>query len=102
MDKCIKNHKSELTKNLVNLHSNNPKDYSKILNAGSKINSNAIDINNMFEFMKGMNEYEVDDNIESLPDVNTEVDFSDAYNFLNLPISDEEILDAFEKLKTSN
>lgn len=52
--------------------------------------------------MKGMNEYEVDDNIESLPDVNTEVDFSDAYNFLNLPISDEDILDAVEKLKTSN
>lgn len=84
------------------MHSKNPQDYSKILNAGSKTNSNAIDINNMFEFMKGMNEYEVDDNIESLPDVNTEVDFSDAYNFLNLPISDEEILNAFEKLKTSN
>lgn len=86
----------------MNLHSKNPQDYSKILNAGSKTNSNAIDINNMFEFMKGMNEYEVDDNIESLPDVNTEVDFSDAYNFLNLPISDEDILDAVEKLKNSN
>lgn len=85
----------------MNLHSKNPKDYSKILNAGSKTNSNAIDINNMFEFMKGMNEYEVDDNIESLPDVNTEVHFSDAYNILNLPISDEDILDAVEKLKNS-
>lgn len=86
----------------MNLHSKNRKDYSKIINSGSKNNSNAIDINNMFEFMKGMNEYEVDDNIESLPDVNTEVDFSDAYNFLNLPISDEDILDAVEKLKNSN
>lgn len=86
----------------MNLHSKNPKDYSKILNADSKNNSNAIDINNMFEFMKGMNEYEVDDNIESLPDVNTEVHFSDAYNILNLPISDEDILDAVEKLKNSN
>lgn len=34
--------------------------------------------------------------------MNTEVDFLDAYNFLNLPIRDEEILDAVEKLKNSN
>lgn len=38
---------------------------------------------------------------ESLPEVSTEADVSDTYNFLNLPISDEEILDAVKKLKSN-
>lgn len=37
-----------------------------------------------------MNEYEVDDNNESLSEVITEVNVSDTYNWLNLPFSNVE------------
>lgn len=42
--------------------------------------ASTVDINNMLEFLKGMNEYKVDDNNESLPEVITEVNVSYTYN----------------------
>lgn len=61
----------------MDLHSNN---FWKIINAESKNNTSTVDINNMLEFLKGMNEYKVDDDNESLPEVITEVNVSDTYN----------------------
>lgn len=61
----------------MDLHSNN---FWKIINAESKNNTSTVDINNMLEFLKGMNEYKVDDDNESLPEVITEVNVSDTCN----------------------
>lgn len=97
MDKCIKNYKLELIKKLVNLYFNNLKDYWKIFNVGSKNNLSVVDINDMFEFLKGMNECEVDNNNENL----LEVVVMDIYDFLNFFISDEEILEVVKKFKNN-
>lgn len=61
----------------MDLHSNN---FWKIINAESKNNTSTVDINNMLEFLKGMNEYKFDDDNESLPEVITEVNVSDTCN----------------------
>lgn len=46
----------------MNLHSNTPKDYWKILNAGSKTNTSAVNLNYMFEFLKVINDLILDKN----------------------------------------
>ena len=104
MDESIKNDRKNIAKKLKDLHSTNPKDYWKILNRSDKNKKCAVDINDMYNFLKDMNE---DNNYNGAPhnldeqeDVtNFSNDFSD--DILNCAISDEEILKSVKKLKNN-
>ena len=55
MDNCVQRYRNDLSQKLKNLRSTNPKDYWKILNASSKDKKCAVDINDMYNFLKDVN-----------------------------------------------
>lgn len=99
MDGCIKDYKKTITKKLVNLRSTNPKDYWKILHGSRRDEKCAVSIDDMFQFLKDMNEgcENGESNIDN-PDFIGTCMYDD---ILNGEISDEEIVAAVKKLKNS-
>ena len=63
IDTCVREYRSALTNKLTNLRSTNPKDCWKILNSGNKDKKCAVDIEDMYNFMKEVNNADPDDHI---------------------------------------
>ena len=89
-------------RNLKKLRSTNPKDYWKILNASSKDKKCAVDINDMYNFLKDVNgsdfeeQYYQDSNYSA--SVTSEV--NEIYDeFLNSVIREDDIIEAIRKIK---
>jgi hypothetical protein len=55
LNKKIKNYSQNMTKNLDELHSTNPKDFWKLLNKGKRKNQPDIGIDKLFAFFKDLN-----------------------------------------------
>ena len=102
MDKCIKDNKTDLTRKLKKMRSTNPKDYWKFLNASNTNNKCAVDINDMFQFLKSVNECGNDFDNEVDSDNNDCTANDSSYmSDVNCTISDDEILHAVKKLKNN-
>ena len=56
MDNCVQRYRNDLSQKLKNLRSTIPIDYWKILNASSKNKKCAVDINDIYNFLKHVNE----------------------------------------------
>ena len=101
IDTCVREYRSALTNKLTNLRSTNPKDYWKILNSGNKDKKCAVDIEDMYNFMKEVNNADPEDHIPNsfnpIPVRNETQLISD--DLLNTPIREEEIIEAVQKLK---
>ncbi|XP_062583214.1 uncharacterized protein LOC134244980 [Saccostrea cucullata] len=100
MDSCIKDYRKGITKNLKSLRSTNTREYWKILNGPNAINKCAVDINAMFDFLKGINEGH-DNDIEDVDTLSFPTDSRVCDDFLNFEISEEEILCAVKRLKNN-
>ena len=61
MDKCKNNYTNKLARKLSELRSTNSKEYWKILNSTNKNKKCAVDVNEMFQFMKDLNAGDCDD-----------------------------------------
>lgn len=102
IDKCIKGYKMDLIRKFKNLCFINFKEYWKILNILKLLNKCVVDINNMFDYLRGINDCENDDefNIEYSDFLlNVEIEMFDV--IFNSIIGDEEILEVVKKFKNN-
>lgn len=103
MDECIKKYRKSITEKIRNVRTTNTKEllYWNILNSTWKDKKCAVDINDYFNFMKGITENED----ESLAVENDEYFLNVAHenvdDFLNYEIDDGEILAAVKNLKNN-
>lgn len=97
LDRCIKDYKTNLFQKLKNLRSKNSTDFWKTLNQSNQVSKCAINIDDMYDFLRSMNETERTDsyNMEQ-PNIEYEVT---SCEFLDSTITDDEILPAVKKLK---
>jgi hypothetical protein len=99
MDKCIQKYRNDLSQKLKTIHSKNPKYYWKILNASSKDKKCAVDINDMYNVLKHVNESEFE---ETNRQDNYATSATDEVNeisdeFLNPRIIENDIIEAVRK-----
>ena len=101
MDKCIQKYRNDLSQKLKTIHSKNPKDYWKILNASSKDKKCAVDINDMYNFLKHVNEREFEETNRQDNHATSATDEVNAISdeFLNPMISENDIIEAVRKIK---
>ena len=100
MDKCIKDHRKKLSQKLSNLRSTNSRDYWEILNASSYNKKCSVDIDDMYNFLKNINEdTDSDDHVHTIEVDSFNCENSTNDTFLNCEISENEIETAVKKLK---
>ena len=97
----VPKYRSALTNKLTNLRSTNPKDYWKILNSANKDKKCAVNIEDIYNFMKEVNNADPDDHIQnSFNPISVRKEtqlISD--DLLNTQTKEEEIKEAVQKLK---
>ena len=102
MDNCVQRYRYDLSQKLKNLRSTNPKDYWKILNASSKDKKCAVDINDMYNFLKDVNKSEFEEQYHQ--DSNYSASIASEFNeisdeLLNSVIREDDIIEAVRKIR---
>ncbi|XP_062608016.1 uncharacterized protein LOC134269832, partial [Saccostrea cucullata] len=100
MDNSIRKYKADLTRKLMQLRTTNTKAYWKILNSTNKESKSAVNIGEVFKYLKSINECNnvADDDAFDLSDREPESGES-SNDILNGEISESEIIEAVNKLK---
>lgn len=101
MDECIKNYRKSITEKIKNVRTTNTKEYWKILNSTCKDKKCAVDINDYFNFIKGISETEDESLAVDNDDYFLNVAYENVDDFLNCEIDDGEILAAVKNLKNN-
>ena len=91
IDNCVRKLRNDLSHQLKNLRLKNPEDYWKILNSTNKNKKCAVDINEMYTFMKDINKTDSEEltpsNLYTSPVSNDIQTLSE--DLLNMPIQEE-------------
>ena len=105
MNKYINEHNRKLQAKLRKMQKSSPKDYWKYLNSVNKNKNepNAPSVESFFDFFKNLNATESDDDTEDAlkEELISNIDLDDDNQFLNSPITEEEISKCIKRLKNS-
>lgn len=96
MDNAVKTYNTGITRKLMQLRSTNTKDFWNILNSSKRDSKSPVNIKDMFDFFKNINEGSLSPDSDTLHE--PQVDGS-SNEFLNCEINESEITDAVKKLK---
>ena len=99
LDRCIKDYKANLSQKLKNLRSKNGRDFWKILNQSDQVSKCSVNIDDMYHFLRSMNETERTDSY-NMEQPNFECEETSC-EILDSTITEEEILSAVKKLKNN-
>lgn len=96
MDNAVKTYNTGITRKLMQLRSTNTKDFWNILNSPKRDSKSPVNIKDMFDFFKNINEGSLSPDSDTLHE--PQVDGS-SNELLNCEIKESEITDAVKKLK---
>lgn len=96
MDNAVKTYNTGITRKLMQLRSTNTKDFWNILNSSKRDSKSPVNIKDMFDFFKNINEGSLSSDSDTLHE--PQVDGSST-ELLNCKINESEITDAVKKLK---
>ena len=106
LDNELKRYRNNLSKNLKEMRTKNPKEYWKIVNKNrySKQDSKqSIDINTLYEYFKDLNKApEINEDVnEMLENELSSLEITSINDDLNEPISEDEIIKCIKNLKNN-